>query len=118
MPYNEGELQYGPVNVKYRYGWDGTSTRETTGCVGSLIQGTGVASNRWAIRVENTSPTATWYVHFSGRKGAPKVIDVPPGFVGAFNVAQSASRGFADSTDVEGLRITQSSTPPSDLIAR
>src|SRR5690242_1299511 len=110
--YNSGELQFGPVNVKYRYGWDGVSTRET-GCVGPLVQGT-AQGDRWAIRVENTSPTDTWYAWFTGRRGQPKSFQIPPGFVGSYTVQQCSQRGFTDSTDVEGLQVTQSSLPPAD----
>jgi hypothetical protein len=113
--FNSGELAYGPVRVQYRYGWDGTSTKETGGCAGPLVQGTGVAANRWAIKVDNTSTTETWYAHFKGRRGAPKVIDLPPNFSASFNVNQCSARGFTDSTDVEGLLITQSSIPPASL---
>ena len=112
--FNSAELQFGPVNVKYRFGWDGVSTRET-GCVGPLVQGTG-AGNRWAVAVANTSQTETWYVHFKGRRGQPKVFELPPGFSDTFTVTQLANRGFDDSTDLEDLRITNSATPPQSLI--
>ena len=114
--YNSGELQFGPVNVRYRYGWDGVSTR-LTGCVGPLVQGT-AQGDRWAIRVENTSATETWYAWFTGRRGQPKSFQITPGLVGTFTVQQCASRGFADSTDLEGLQVTQSPVPPADLIGR
>jgi hypothetical protein len=113
--FNSGELAYGPVRVQYRYGWDGTSTKDTGGCAGPLVQGTGVASNRWAIKVENSSPVDTWYAHFKGRKGQPKVVEITPGLVASFNLSQCVARGFSDSTDVEGLLITQSLIPPADL---
>lgn len=105
--FNSGEMQIGPILVEYRYGWDGESTRET-GCVGPLQR----------IRVTNQSPIGvwpaqTWYVHLKGRRGQPKVFELPAGFTDTFNAAALATRGLLDNTDLEDLNITDSPIPPT-----
>lgn len=105
--FNEGALQVGPILVEYRYGWDGESTRET-GCVGPLQR----------IRVTNLSPAEswpaqTWYVHMKGRRGQPKVFELPPSFQDTFNAAQLANRDLLDNTDLEDLQVTDSPLPPA-----
>ena len=103
--WNSGQLTIdgGAVTVDYRYGWDGVSVRPD--CVGPL--------NR--VRVTNTTTDVTYYAHFKGRRGQPKVLEIPPGFVNTYNSGQLSSRGFEDNTDLEGLLITRSATPPADL---
>lgn len=103
--FNSGAMEIGPILVEYRYGWDGVSVRPD--CVGPLQR----------LRVTNQSPfgvwpAATWYVHMKGRRGQPKVFELPPGFTDTFNQTQLTNRGFVDNTDLEDLLITDSPTPP------
>lgn len=101
--WNFGELVAGDVRITYRYGWDGVSTRDgPAGCVGPL--------NR--LRCQNLSATATWYAHFRGRRGQPRVVALTPGFDQTWTGGQLSSRGFDTNSDLENLRITDSPTPP------
>ena len=103
--YNSGELAIdnGNVTIEYRYGWDGTSTRET-GCVGPFVQGTG-AGNRWALRAVNNSQITYW-AHFTGKRGTPRTIQMDPGFNQTYTVTQLNNNGFLDNTDLDELSIT------------
>lgn len=106
--YNEGELaieqseEYprGAVTLSYRYGWDGVSAKPD--CVGPLLR----------IRVVNNT-SDTWYAHFQGRRGTWRRVTLDPNETR--NVGQQAltNAGFIDNTDLEGLYITRSTTPPT-----
>lgn len=104
--WNEGEMVQGTqpnhCSVRYRYGWDGVSVRPD--CVGPL--------NR--VQLQNFSTSLTWYAHFKGRRGQPRRLDMPPGFVATFNSGQLSSRGFTDNTDLETLYITLDPNPPTN----
>lgn len=106
MTYNEGMLAVdnGAVTVTYRYGWDGVSTLDSaTGCVGPILYISGTNNSQF-----------TYYAHFAGRKGTWRTVQINPGQTLTFDkTGQLKQAGFNDSTDVEGLVINQSSTPPS-----
>ena len=83
----------------------GGSTRTSDwGCIGPFVEGTG-AGNAWALRAENDS-AITYYAHFTGKRGNPRTITMPPGFLQTYTVAQLASAGFDDNTDLDDLSIT------------
>lgn len=94
----------GDVMVTIRYGWDGTSTRDT-GCDGPLVNGTGPASNRWAVAYQNLGGT-TYYLHTTGRNGQPHTFTLGPGASGTLTAQQAASQGFATRLDCDDLTLT------------
>jgi hypothetical protein len=98
----------GAVTVDVRYGWDGVSTKET-GCDGPLVQGTGGAANRWAIRVVNND-TATWYLHTVGKRGQPRNLPFAAGSTSTYTVAQAASAGYETASDIADITLTTSPT--------
>lgn len=102
-----GAQQVGPCLIEYTYGWDGVSVRPD--CIGPLTEV--VVTNQSPIGVW---PAATWYVHLKGRRGSPKVLDIAPGTVDRIPRGQLVSRGIIDNTDLEGMRLTDSPTPPPD----
>lgn len=82
----------------------GGSTRTSEGgCIGPFVQGG--AGDAWAIRAANNSQT-TYYAHFTGKRGTPRTITMPPGFNQEYTVAQVNSQGFLDNTDLDELSIT------------
>lgn len=100
--YNEMIQMEGPVTIYARYGWDGVSVKPDCDGPVSLIRGT------------NASTTETWYVHFKGRKGTWRAVPLAPGEtreVTANN--QLRQLGLADASDLEGIYITRSQTPPT-----
>lgn len=104
--FNAGELVEGPVQITYRYGWDGTSLRsDATGCVGPLTRVTAV----------NTSATVTMYAHFKGRRGTPRTIVMAPGFNQVYTQPQLGNQGFTDNTDLENLIISNSPADPAQV---
>lgn len=106
--YNEGQFaqgENGAVVVTYRYGWDGTSTRET-GCIGPLIYLSG--TNNSAV---------TYYAHFQGRRGQWRRVELAPGAtVTESNRQKLRQQGFETNQDVEGLYITTDPNPPSNAL--
>jgi hypothetical protein len=105
MALSQGE---GKVTIDIRYGWDGVSTKET-GCEGPLVNGTGPAANRWAVRVTN-SDTQSWYVHTLGKRGQPRDYEFAAGTVTTFTANQASNNGFATISDFEELLLTTSPT--------
>lgn len=108
--YNEGSLAIEGVVVTYRYGWDGTSTRDVEpGCVGPLLYLSGT----------NTSTTTTYYAHFQGRRGTWRRVELAPGQTVTEDRPQRLSQqGFATNQDVEGLYITADPTPPTYALTK
>lgn len=104
-PYNVLQLAVGngDVFVTIRFGWDGTSTRET-GCDGPLVNGTG-AGNVWAISYINAGQT-TYYMHTIGRNGQEHTLTLNPGASGTITAAQAASQGFKNVSDCDNLSLT------------
>jgi hypothetical protein len=94
----------GDVTVTIRYGWDGTSTR-ATGCDGPLVNGTGPASNRWAVAYENLGAT-TYYMHTTGRNGQARTFTVGPGASGTLTAQQAANNGYTNRSDCDDLTLT------------
>lgn len=105
-PFNILQLAVGndDVFVTIRYGWDGVSTKET-GCDGPLVNGTGPASNRWAVSYRNSGPT-TYYMHTVGRNGQSRSFQINPGQSGTFTAAQAAARGYVNRSDCDALELT------------
>jgi len=100
----------GNVTVEVRYGWDGVSTRDTgSGCDGPLVNGTGVQSNRWAIRVTNND-TISWYVRTIGRRGQPHNIEFTPGSVTTYTATQASNAGYDSFSDFAELTLSTSPT--------
>lgn len=114
--YNSAALSIdnGAVTVEYRFGWDGVSTRET-GCVGPLVAGP--VGDRWAMRVTNTT-TTTYYAHFLGRRGRPRVVTLDPETTRTWLPAALRVAGFEDSSDAQGMLITRSPETPSEMARR
>jgi hypothetical protein len=96
-----GRLGIGPILLEWEAGWDGVSVWPE--CNGPLH----------SLHVLNTSTTDTWYAHFKGKRGQPKVIDIPPSTDRTFNQGQLGSRGFQDASDLGDLQILPTSTPPA-----
>lgn len=97
FPVDASRPELGGVEIRYTIKHDGTSTRETGGCMGTVTD-LGARS----------SATVTMYAHFEGRKGTPRTITIEPGFdnlANPYTKGQLNSQGFSDSTDVEGLVI-------------
>lgn len=94
----------GDVMVTIRYGWDGVSTR-ATGCDGPLVNGTGLAANRWAVQFQNLGAT-TYYLHTVGRNGTPHVFTLNGGASGTLTAAQAATQGFVNRSDCDDLELT------------
>ena len=90
----------GVVSVTYQYGWDGVSVRPN--CNGPLN----------SLSVQNTSTTLSGYAHFKGRRGHPRVIEIPPGFSRTFNQRQLSQRGIEDYSDLDNFYLTDSPDPP------
>lgn len=87
--------------LSYRYGWDGTSQRDSDlGCVGPIIR----------AQVINGNPE-TWYAHFKGRKGTWLRLTLDPGVNRTYNTNQLRQAGFDDTTDLLDLHISLSPTP-------
>lgn len=111
-PINDGELALfnGAVRVLYRYTWDGVSTRfGPDGCTGPVTRLQGI----------NTTTNRTFYAHFKGRRGTPRVLEMPPGFNQTIsNRQQLINAGFDQATDLENLQITESLVPPANVIRR
>lgn len=106
MAYNEIEQAEGPVVIYARFGWDGTSIRPDCDGPVSLLRGT------------NTSTTDTWYAHFKGRKGTWITVSLAPGEVREVTSSgQLRQLGLSDRSDLDGLYITQSPTPPQVTFA-
>lgn len=101
----------GDVTLTVRYGWDGVSTRET-GCDGPLINGTGPAANRWAIRAVNNSAT-TYYAHTVGRRGQPRRYTLAAGATETVGATAAANAGYETIGDIESLTISSSPNPPT-----
>lgn len=93
----------GDVMVTIRYGWDGTSTRET-GCDGPLVNGTG-SGNVWAVSYLNAGQ-ATYYMHTIGRNGQARSLRINPGASGTLTKAQAASQGYVNVSDCDDLSLT------------
>ena len=104
--YNVTQLAVGngDVMVTVRYGWDGVSTRET-GCDGPLVNGTGPASNRWAVSYLNAGQT-TYYMHTIGRNGQARTLTLNPGASGTFTAQQAAANGYVNISDIDNLSLT------------
>jgi hypothetical protein len=97
----------GQVDVTVRYGWDGVSVRPD--CDGPLVNGTGVQSNRWAIKVTNNDSVA-WYVHTVGRKGQPQHLQLQPGVTTTHTANQGNNAGYTSIQDFENLSMSTSPT--------
>lgn len=107
----------GDVTLTVRYGWDGVSTRET-GCDGPLVNGTGPASNRWAIQAVNNTAGTTYYAHTVGKRGQPRVVTLDPGVTAKYTAQQAANNGFETISDLENLTLSTSPNPPSTARAQ
>jgi hypothetical protein len=96
----------GDVSLKVRWIWDLVSTKDTgSGCDGPLIDGTGPASNRWAVSYANLGPT-TYYMHILGRKGLPRTLILNPSQSGTLTAQQCANNGYANIADFDDLQLT------------
>jgi hypothetical protein len=93
----------GDVMVTIRYGWDGVSVRPD--CDGPLVNGTGPASNKWAVSYANLGPT-TYYMHIEGRNGTPRTLTLNPGQSGTLTATQCANNGYGTAADFDGLTLT------------
>lgn len=94
----------GEVTVYGRYGWDGVSTK-ATGCVGELLM----------LRLTNNA-AETYWVHFMGPEGStPKTIQMDPGTLDVLEGAELEAHGLYLNTDVGGMYINTSPTPPSSM---
>lgn len=101
MAYNEVQQDQGPVVIYARFTWDGVSVMPD--CDGPII----------LLRGTNMSATETWYVHFQGRKGTWRTVTLTPGIsLQVTSSGQLRQLGLPDASDLAGLYITQSSTPP------
>lgn len=95
------------------------STKET-GCDGPLVNGTGPASNRWAVRAQNTGPT-TYYAHTRKRSGQVKTYTLSPAVspteptIATVTAQQAANNGYSLRSDFDELVLTTDPTPPSNL---
>lgn len=102
----DGELNLSGVRVLYHVTWDGVSVRTgPNGCFGTLN----------TLAVVNTTGV-TMYAHFVGKRGTPRTVSIAPGFDNRANPLtqpQLGNQGFNDSTDLEGLRITNSPADPA-----
>jgi hypothetical protein len=94
----------GQVVVTVRYGWDGVSTRET-GCNGPLL-GAHLFS----------APDAVAWLHFKGRRGTPRSVQVPQDMDQDVTAQWLANRGLNDASDLEGFVITGDSEFPPYLL--
>lgn len=95
----------GAVTVTARYDWDHVSVRPD--CNGPLVDGTGPASNRWAIQVVNND-TVDWLYNTVGRRNQPRTLALPAGQTRRFTAVQAAAAGYADRSDLDGLTLTRS----------
>lgn len=75
------------------------------GCDGPLVNGTGQASNRWAVSYTNAGQT-TWYMHTVGKRGQPRVLTLAPGVSGTLTAQQAANAGYATISDCYDLSLT------------
>lgn len=97
---NSTTLQDGLALVDIIWSWDGVSTRET-GCDGPLI----------TVHAVNGDSVSHW-LHFQGRRGQPKSIELPPGVNVTRNAAWLAQRGYDSFADTVGVRLTSSAATP------
>lgn len=98
--YGRFEVDNGNVVIEYEYGWDGVSQRPD--CIGPL-------ERVWG---RNTSGLM-YYVHFQGRRGTWRRVDLAPGATPSYTRQQLRQQGFEDNTDLEGLYITTDPAPPT-----
>jgi hypothetical protein len=111
-PYNVLQIAKanGDVQLTIRYGWDGVSTR-ATGCDGPLVNGTGPASNRWAVKAENLAGV-TYYAHTTRKNGQPVTYTLEAGQVADVSAQQAAANGYTLASDFGGLDLTTDPTHP------
>lgn len=103
----------GEVLITVRYGWDGVSTRESEGgCEGPLVNGTGPASNRWAVRAVNTG-TVTYYAHTTRRNGQPRRFTLTAGQTVTATAQQASAQGYDSNLDFGSLYLTTDPNPPA-----
>ena len=94
----------GEVLLTVRYGWDGVSNREG-GCDGPLVNGSGPASNRWAVRAQNTG-SVTYYAHTVTKSGQPRTYTLVAGATETVTAAQAANNGYGLRSDFDELVLT------------
>lgn len=103
----------GDVMLTIRFGWDGVSVRPN--CDGPLINGTGVASNRWAVQAQNLSQT-TYYAHTIRKNGQLARYTLGPGATGNVTVAQASANGYTAASDFGSLSMSTDPNPPAELV--
>lgn len=97
----------GGVTLTVRYGWDGVSVKDSEeGCDGPLVNGTGPAANRWAIRAVNNTTDTTYYAHTLGKRGQPRTITLLPGQTSTYTAQQAANNGYETISDLYDLSLT------------
>lgn len=96
---NSTTLQAGPAYVQIVWTWDGTST--VPNCDGPLV----------GVHAVNDTAASRW-VHFEGRRGQPRSVELPPGTDVTRGPAWLAARGFDSYADTVGVRLTDSAVTP------
>jgi hypothetical protein len=89
----------------------GSARNSPGGCDGPLVNGTGPASNRWAVRAESTSGVP-WYAHTTRKNGQPVTYTLNPGQVVNVSAQQAAAGGYTLASDFGGLDLTTDPTHP------
>lgn len=97
--HHETTLQSGLARVIIAWDWDGVSVPPT--CNGPLV----------SVRATNGDTVSHW-VHFQGRSGNPKSIEMPPGTDVTLLPQQLHPRGFDTLADTVGVQITDSPDTP------
>lgn len=96
---NATTLQSGLAFVDIIWSWDGVSVQPN--CDGPLVSVHGVNAD-----------TVSHWLHFQGRKGQPKTIELTPGFNVTLTAAQMKQRGFDSFADTVGVQLTDSASTP------
>lgn len=96
---NAKTLQSGLALVDIIWSWDGVSVQPN--CDGPLITVHGVNGD-----------TVSHWLHFKGRRGQPKSIELPPGTNVTRNQAWLAQRGFDSVMDTVDVQLTDSADTP------